>query len=108
MNEIPVKLNNDVEPQALVCPWCDYQFTHQGKVEVFSREEDATIGAHAVIHGGETRVDSHVEDGNPSRRRSGLRVTMECEGCERPFHLCIVQHKGWTLVYIEGAKPPLS
>lgn len=83
--------------QTLVCPSCNEGFLHQDRVEVFDRQEDADTGAHVVVEGGVVTVDSDQE-GNPSRRRDGVRIRFRCGICAVVPVLTIIQHKGNTFV----------
>jgi hypothetical protein len=81
----------------LHCPNCDGYYTHQGKVEIFNRGEDAKEGTHATIQGDDVHIDRNLT-GNPSGRRQGLKISFDCEMCQTSFDLEIYQHKGNTFV----------
>ncbi|MFY9718796.1 MAG: hypothetical protein WAK16_04050 [Candidatus Cybelea sp.] len=81
----------------VLCPACGGNWTHQRRVETFFRREDAATGTHVSADGSHTTIDPCLH-GNPSRRRDGVRIWIECENCEHQFDLTIVQHKGQTLV----------
>lgn len=88
----------------LNCPNCNHDDMHQGSVEVFIRDEDATEGCHILIDGEEIIKDTNQEN-NPSDRRDGIRISFECEYClDFIFYLAIVQHKGKTHIYWEDVK----
>lgn len=85
----------------LECPSCGFGFMHQCGVEVFARdEEDAERGYHvSVDYSDGVNLTSGVEtdDGNPSRRRDGIKIKFWCEDCRNksnPYVLVIKQHKG--------------
>jgi hypothetical protein len=86
----------------LVCPNCGGTNLHQDAVTVFDVEqEDAKKVTRTRVSGGV--VSSHLVpnrgSGNPSRRRHGLVISFECEGCTAsPIELRIAQHKGNTEV----------
>ena|SRR5215831_17348720 len=79
----------------LECPHCGQDYLHQGKVEIFNRDEDAEEGFHVVVKGRSVEVDENLT-GNPSLRRQGIKIHMECENCEAEVTLNILQHKGQT------------
>ena len=89
----------------LLCPnKCGRINLHQGKVEVWNREEDDTSGNHIVIEGDEILGDDEMSK-NPSPRRQGLSIDFTCEECSYDdegnangtvFTLEIIQHKGST------------
>jgi pyruvate-formate lyase-activating enzyme len=85
---------------SLECPNCQSYCTHQIAVDVFFRyDEDSLHGIHAFISSLKMMVDTDMKE-NPSRRRQGLRITFECEQCDVPFYMTIIQHKGTTYVDI--------
>ena len=83
----------------LLCPLCKGRELHQTRYEIFARNEDAKCQNMKVD--AKTGSISFFRDGNdhnPSLRRQGLRINFMCEqGCEVP-DLCILQHKGLTMV----------
>lgn len=81
----------------LICSGCGGDCTHHEKVEIFNREEDSSVGTHAVIEGSKVDVDDNL-DHNPSGRRHGILIHYWCEQCETKSVLTISQHKGWTLI----------
>ena len=85
------------DPDVLLCPHCDFTYLHQGRVDVFERQEDATDGLHVSTDGRQVQVDNDLAD-NPSRRRHGLRIYFSCEGCCAGPVLNIFQHKGQTFL----------
>lgn len=84
---------------AIKCPVCTYDYTHQGAIEVFERSEDAKSGNHVIIHNDNLQVNRDLA-GNPSPRRHGVTLEMECES-QHPFKLHIYQHKGQTFIETE-------
>lgn len=93
--KIPNGFNGSVD---LECPRCGGNYMHQGNVEVFMRKEDAETGNHALVEADRVTVD-RVMAGNPSSRRQGVTIEFQCEDCEEPLGLAIVQHKGQTFLY---------
>ena len=81
----------------LQCPSCGFNYLHHDRVEVFECGEDATHGVHVTVSDGKATFDTSLE-GNPSRRRHGLKVHFWCEGCKAKPVLSIIQHKGNTYV----------
>lgn len=88
----------------LKCPCCRDVFLHHHTVEVFDRREDAARGQHVTVLGGRVGVDDDLT-GNPSPRRSGLRIEFFCESCGAEPVLTVAQHKGSTRVAVEPAGP---
>ena len=81
----------------LECPKCGWGHSHQGKIEIFNRKEDAEDCNHVTVDGQASTIDRKIK-GNPSLRRQGIKIYFECEdGCK--FAICVIQHKGNT--YIE-------
>ena len=88
---------------------------HQQTVEVYNRSEDSPdkpvivpgcdeFGVPSVASDEELSIEKALEElpvrGNPSFRRSGLRVWFYCEqGCINS--LVVLQHKGNTEMYFE-------
>lgn len=99
---VPVKISWDtfgVDVGVLACPICDFEYTHQGGVEVFNREcEDIPCDGVMVDARGEL---SRPQGDNPSERRNGIRIYFQCEGCHSETALCFAQHKGNTFIYWE-------
>ncbi|MBR9911512.1 MAG: hypothetical protein GYB33_14285 [Gammaproteobacteria bacterium] len=81
----------------LKCPSCGGIYLHHDKVEVFERSEDAETGVHAVVENNVVKTDNNL-DGNPSRRRHGLKIHFWCEGCKAKPVISLSQHKGNTWV----------
>ena len=84
----------------LVCRGCGDSMLHQGRVEVFNREqEDSATGLHVLIDGQTLSLDESIED-TPSYRRDGLYIYFWCEHCPEDVRLSIHQHKGTTYLTI--------
>jgi hypothetical protein len=84
----------------LVCPSCDSNYLHHAQVEVFECGEDAEYGVHVVVTEGKAEFNTSL-DGNPSRRRHGLKIRFWCESCKAEPVMSISQHKGNTFVEFE-------
>ena len=95
--------DNGIGTPSMQCPSCgDPMGLHHedAPVDVWQRGEDAECVGYAVLPGGEG-VKAIPGEGNPSGRRSGLRLHFWCELCHTKFALAIAQHKGQTLVTLE-------
>jgi hypothetical protein len=97
--------------QVLKCPGCGGLNLHHTEVTVFARQrEDGNALRVDVLCGrefsdvgdGGTALTTFVNDA-PGRRDS-LEIHFRCEGCEEEPVLCIVQHKGWTMLSWRGIK----
>ena len=87
-----------LDPDAILrCPCCSGAYLHHGRVEVFERPEDASTGFHVHVDGQRVHIDTDLA-GNPSRRRTGIKIAFECELCGTNGTLSFVQHKGNTFV----------
>lgn len=103
INTVKVECGNGTSPDDLLCPHCGDQYIHQINVEIFSCTEDAPNGDHWNIpitdmsysSGKPFKHDDRLV-GNPSARRSGLKIQFACECCGRDSYLNIAQHKGTT------------
>ena len=84
----------------MLCPCCESDYTHHGRVEVYNRGEDSLDGLHVSVGLSDVRADTDLS-GNPSDRRHGLRIRMSCEACGQTSWLVIAQHKGQTHVWCE-------
>lgn len=87
---------------ALICPRCNSEHLHQGRVEIYDRSEDETKGLRVAVENRQATVDTAMT-GNPSGRRQGVRIHFDCEICEGLSALTIVQHKGNTFFAWERA-----
>jgi hypothetical protein len=99
--EIPVEFTNGsvIDPcnsDNVKCPVCGMGSMHQHDVKVYYRHrEDGPTNRIAVV--ATTVAFNVVEDEeNPSLRRDGLAIKMECEGCRSELELAVWQHKGGT------------
>ncbi|WP_141689680.1 hypothetical protein [Aeromonas sp. EERV15] len=90
--------NIDLE---LLCPGCGGNYLHHRKVEVFSREEDAATGLKVTVEHLSMSTDTTLE-GNPSRRRDGLKVYFDCEFCDAKPVLRLYQHKGFSYLEMDS------
>jgi len=84
----------------LQCPSCGSIYINHECVEIFDRGEDDETGLHVTITPGKLSVDNNLT-GNPRKRRHGLRIVFDCEGCKVKPVLTIKQHKGNTAINIE-------
>lgn len=83
----------------LLCPLCEGDYLHHTKVETFERDEDSMEGIHTVIIGEQVDVKYDGMKGNPSIRRSGLKIEFYCELCQKELpSLVLSQHKGQTIM----------
>lgn len=90
----------------VLCPYCQSDYSHQGRVEVFLRKEDASYGRYAnVAYDFCSDFKGELPNGNPSDRRQGVLVHVECEQCENKFRIGIAQHKGQTFIKVFAAMP---
>ena len=89
----------DEEYEVFLCAGCESEWTCHKKVEVFFRVEDADEGTHVKVSTSSVQVDHRIKDeGNPSTRRSGIKVYLTCETCDAITIFSISQHKGQTLM----------
>jgi len=82
----------------LVCPHCGEVFLHQYKTEIFDRDEDELEGFHVITDRENDIIIKRDLEGNPSKRRDGLKIHFFCEMCSAKSVLDIYQHKGQTFV----------
>jgi|SRR6516162_1350361 hypothetical protein len=93
-----------IDERTLLCPRCNSEHLHQGKVIVYDRSEDAEIIRRTTVDGDSVATETvpNATSGNPSDRRQGLSIEFRCEKCDdpfdAPFQLTISQHKGVTLI----------
>lgn len=98
-------LDSLAEYTVLRCAYCQGDYLHHVRVEVFERAEDAVNGIHVnVLHCCAT-VDTNLE-GNPSGRRDGLKIYFACEFCAQTSILTIQQHKGQTFLGVQPQERP--
>lgn len=88
----------------LMCPHCGEIFLHQYKTEIFDRDEDEVKGLYVKTDRNDGIIVKKDLEGNPSKRRDGLRVHFFCEICQASCALEIYQHKGQTFVKFFGKK----
>ena len=86
--------------RTLHCPACDDFYLHQGRVDIFNREEDASDGTHVTVTGDDVQTNRNLS-GNPSSRRHGLTIHFTCENCPADIQMHVYQHKGNTFVGME-------
>jgi hypothetical protein len=87
----------------LRCPHCDGEHLHHGSVAVYCRIDGEDSLSEAVTVGPGLQVNFRREAReNPSDRRNGAKIRLFCEVCHGLSELCIAQHKGETLVTVEG------
>jgi len=88
------------EQSGLRCPHCGFDHLHQVSVTCFERREDAPTVRRTRISGTALAQEDVPQEGsgNPSRRRHGVVIAFECEGCRQTTELSFAQHKGQTLV----------
>lgn len=84
----------------LVCPTCQSEYTHHDRVDVYERHEDAETGIHCLAGSHGVFVDTSMA-GNPSQRRTGVRINLWCEECHCVMGLTLIQHKGNTFLDLE-------
>ena len=90
---------NDLDTDNLFCcSSCKSIDTHQKSVDVFFREEDSDTGVATHVDDNGTTSTSDQTD-NPSPRRDGIVISLECEQCPAITKVNIVQHKGGTYIY---------
>lgn len=113
IHRILVKERKKVEPELedmdhdyalLKCPACKgVEGLHHCGVEIYDRNEDAEK-CRLVSVGDDVCVTEADNYGNPSGRRSGIRVHFWCELCGTVTALTIAQHKGTTEISSEVTK----
>lgn len=102
-------MNNQIKLRynAFVCPHCGSDYTHHKMVEVFNCREDHRphdrISISSPDDFGDNKYELSIDQKgrNPSARRSGIRIIIECEQCPDLSKLVIYQHKGQTFVEVE-------
>lgn len=91
------------EGSTLYCPVCGHNNMRSLAVETFWRAEDAGEGMHVISNPVQTVQDKSMQN-NPSERRDGTRIGFVCEGCGKHSFICVVQHKGETVIAWEERK----
>lgn len=64
----PVEIDHEV----LMCPRCDGNYLHQGRVVVYNRKEDEPEAEMTVVEPGRVYTNEKSKDTGPSERRQGL------------------------------------
>lgn len=82
----------------LVCPSCGTDYLHHYHVTSYRREVDEGPVIHRNL--GKLRFNGERQEGCPSSRRGAVGVRLHCENCDDIHELCIVQHKGRTIIEI--------
>lgn len=91
----------------LVCPNCGSDYMHQRSVSVYFRaSEDSELGK--FIKCSSDSVHEISGANNPSRRRDGLLVQLDCEQCNADPELAILQHKGQTFMCWHSMRTPVK
>jgi len=90
-------LSHPIHGDSLQCPACMGTNLSHRQIDVFEREEDCATGLHACITQSTVTVDNSQEN-NPSPRRNGLRIALQCENCQATPELIVSQHKGRTFI----------
>ena len=85
---------------AVVCPTCGGSYSHQGAVTVYDRAEDESKTQVTEIDDGRiwSQPIGSKHTNNPSRRRNGVRIVIDCESGCPSRDLVVYQHKGSTYV----------
>ena len=94
---VPQFIGDGIENAVFRCAACNGHCLHHERVEIFERTEDAERGLRVVVEAGKAEIDREL-DGNPSRRRHGLKIFFRCEFCRKKSIFTIAQHKGVSLV----------
>ena len=81
----------------LTCANCGCEYLHHTRVSIYERQEDAFDGLHIEV-GDNQVVMNTSQEGNPSPRRSGIKIRLDCEGCNKITWLSLIQHKGQTIM----------
>jgi hypothetical protein len=73
---------------------------HHARVVVYDRTEDAPDVIETFVSRGDftQATVSSASSRNPSSRRDGLAIKLDCEGCPARLELTIEQHKGQTFL----------
>lgn len=87
--------------RVLACAHCGDGYLHHKDVSVFTCEQDSDTVRHTLVQPDESltsEVISQKDSGNPSTRRDGVTIALDCENCQKTTLLTIAQHKGVTLM----------
>jgi ribosomal protein S27AE len=104
-----IKELSQTHERDLQCPRCGSLYLHHRKVVVYCRRrEDSDAGITVAIDTGCEYVDEaetgkvnilpNAERGNPSNRRDGVRIALQCEECGDEHWMTVAQHKGNTIL----------
>jgi len=104
MNKKEIIFTNEDGQIILACPHCGEAFLHQYKTEIFDRDEDDIEGLHVITDREKGIIIKKDLEGNPSKRRDGLRIHFFCEICQASCALEIYQHKGQTFVNFKSKR----
>ncbi len=87
---------------AICCPTCDNDYTHPVCVESITRYgEDNEKGTRVMVWGHKVNFSQDANTGNPSKRRSGIKIRFSCEnGCD-DFVVTFAQNKGRTMTDVD-------
>jgi len=83
---------------AICCHHCGFDYLSFLQVIVAFREEDCATGIGVVVN---KELGFRVSDdikANPSNRRSGIIIQMQCENCPEITELSLAEHKGLMIV----------
>lgn len=88
-------INNDL----VKCANCGESQLHHYEVQTYFREDEDCNGTFTSVDR-QSVVTTNYDDmrNNPSSRRDGVRILLDCETCEGLTELTIVQHKGQTFL----------
>lgn len=81
----------------ILCPECGGDYLHQGRVEVFEKEEGDPDCTHVTVYKDLVNIDRSNID-NPSDRRYSTRIYFFCESCHDTSVLDIYQDRGQTVI----------
>jgi hypothetical protein len=89
----------------LLCPFCESEYLHHSKIEIYDRQEDDDAGVHVSVDAASVTLDSYISN-NPCLRRRGLKIHFWCEECSRVSILTFAQDEGTTNVRFLGREHP--
>ena len=93
------------EDRNLKCAHCGEDYLHHLEIQVFARprEDGKTYQTNLDATSPKVAFPRIALNGNPSMRRSGVKILLSCENCPGITALTIAQHKGFTLIEAERA-----
>jgi len=91
------RLSTKDNEYVIECQHCGHSYIRHYRVDVYEREDDSPGGRHILITQPYTTCNEDMT-GNPSWRRHGLRIHLECEACGKTSKIAIHQHKGQTFL----------